>query len=70
LFEEGGMSSFFSVATDENGRFTLKIFEGLQYKISAYRESGAMRAQSEYIELPMNPGDQPIKLVLPALRRN
>jgi hypothetical protein len=67
-YEEGDMSSFFSVVTDENGRFTLKIFEGLQYKISAYRESGALRAQSSYIDVPMNLGDEPLKLELPPLR--
>jgi hypothetical protein len=67
-YEEGDMSSFSSLVTDENGRFTLKIFEGLEYKISAYRESGALRAQSNYIDVPMNLGEEPLKLELPPLR--
>jgi hypothetical protein len=53
---------------DEKDRFTLKIFEGLKYSISAYKESGALRAQSSYIEIPMNLGDEPLKLELPPLR--
>jgi protocatechuate 3,4-dioxygenase beta subunit len=68
LTEEGEMSSFSSVQTDENGRFALKLFEGLQYKVSAYEESGALRAQSGYIDIPMNLGDEGLKLELPPLR--
>jgi hypothetical protein len=70
LTEEGESSAFFSVPTGPDGSFTLKLYEGLLYKISAYKESGDQRAQSDYIEVPMNQGDQPIKLILPALRRN
>jgi hypothetical protein len=46
----------------------LKIFEGMKYSISAYEESGGFRAQSSYIEIPMNIGDEPLKLELPPLR--
>jgi protocatechuate 3,4-dioxygenase beta subunit len=70
LTEEGELSSFFSVPTGPDGSFTLKLYEGLLYKISAYKESGGLHAQSEYLEVPMNQDDQPIKLILPALRRN
>jgi len=69
LTEEGELSSFSSVQPDADGRFTLKLFEGLQYKVSAYRESGGKQVQSEYIEVPMNLGDQPLKLVLPVQAR-
>jgi 5-hydroxyisourate hydrolase-like protein (transthyretin family) len=66
LMEEGDMSSFATVPADENGKFSLTIYEGLQYKISAYRQLGAGKyVQSEYIEIPLNLENQPIKLVLP-----
>jgi len=70
LAEEGEMSSFFSVQTDDNGRFMLKLYQGLQYKVSAYFENPeGKRAQSEYIELPMAL-DQPLRLVLPGQLHN
>jgi len=69
LTEEGEMSSFSTVQPDGEGRFTLKLFEGLQYKVSAFRESGGKQAQSEYIDVPMNLGDQPLRLVLPVQAR-
>jgi hypothetical protein len=70
LMEEGEMSSFSSINADENGRFTLKLFEGLTYKVSAFRQGvGGKQAQSEYIEIPMT-AEQPIRLVLPAQSRN
>lgn len=68
LTEEGEMSRFYSVMTDENGHFTLKIFEGLKYGVSASKESGALRAESSYIEIPMNLGGEILKLELPLLR--
>lgn len=67
LMEEGDMSSFANVQADENGKFSLSVCEGLQYRVSAYRQLPLGKyAQSEYIEIPLNPGNQPIKLVLPA----
>ena len=70
LIEEGEMSAFFSVPADESGRFTLKLYQGLQYKVSAYRQGPDRKsAQSEYIEVPMFV-DQPLSLVLPAQLRN
>jgi hypothetical protein len=68
LMEEGEMSSFSSVLTDENGRFTLHLYQGLQYKASAYLQSApGKHSQSEYIEIPMAT-DRPLRLVLPLLR--
>jgi len=70
LTEEGEMSSFSSVQADASGQFTLKLYEGLQYKVSAYRQgSGGKSSQSEYIEIPMTV-DQPLRLVLPSPPRN
>ena len=67
LIEEGDMSSFATVPADENGKFSLTVYEGLQYRVSAYRQLPLRKyVQSEYIEIPLNPGNQPIKLVLPA----
>ena len=68
LTEEREMSGFFSVGSDENCHFTLKIFEGLKYGVSAYKESGGLRAQSSYVEIPMNLGDEVFKIELPPLR--
>jgi 5-hydroxyisourate hydrolase-like protein (transthyretin family) len=71
LIEEGEMTAFSSAQADENGRFTLKLYEGLQYKVSAYRQGAAGKGvQSEWIEIPMNSRDQPIRLVLPAQPRS
>ena len=70
LMEEGAMSSFSSVQADAQGHFTLKLLEGLQYKVSAYRQvNGGKSAQSEYIDIPMAV-EQPLRLVLPAQSRN
>lgn len=70
LIEDGDMSHLTGGLTDADGRFTLQIFAGLQYKISAYRQlSGSKGLQSEYIDVPLA-SDQPVRLVLPALPRN
>lgn len=70
LNEEGEMSALSSVQTDANGRFTLKLYEGLQYKVGAFRQGvGGKHAQSEYIEVPMTV-DQPLRLVLSVQARN
>jgi len=70
LSEEGEPSASSSTTTDEKGQFTLKLFEGLQYKVSAYRKgTGDKYYQTDYIEIPMTL-DQPLRLVLPAQPRN
>jgi 5-hydroxyisourate hydrolase-like protein (transthyretin family) len=69
LIEDGEMSAFFSVQADESGRFTLQLYQGLQYKVSAYSQGPNRKsAQSEYIEVPMLL-DQPLSLVLPTQLR-
>ena len=70
LTEDGDMSSQSGTVTDEAGRFTRKIFAGLQYKISAYRRGqGDKYFQTEYVDLPQVL-DGELRLVLPALPRN
>jgi hypothetical protein len=70
LIEEGAMSSAESVNADAGGRFTLKLYEGLLYKVSAFRSGvGGKHAQSEYVDVPLTL-DQPLRLVLPAQSRN
>jgi len=70
LIEEGEMTAFSSAQVDEQGRFTLKVFEGMQYKVSASRQGSAGKyLQSDWVELPMNFSREPIRLVLPAQAR-
>jgi len=66
LIEEGEMTGFSSAQVDEHGRFTLKLYEGMQYKVSASIQTSARKnVQSDWIELPINSSKEPIKLVLP-----
>jgi hypothetical protein len=70
LNEEGAMSASSTTTTDDKGRFTLKLYEGLQYKVSAYvKSAGSKSSQTEYIEIPISV-DQPLRLVLPPLPRD
>lgn len=70
LNEDGDLTSLPSVMSDENGRFTLKLYEGLQYKVSAYwKGAGDKSAQTEYIEIPLAL-ERPLRLVLPQMPRN
>jgi len=70
LNEDGDMSEFTSAVTDEKGQFTLKLYEGLQYKVSAYRKGTESKYwQTDFIEIPMTL-DQPLRLVLPSQPRN
>jgi 5-hydroxyisourate hydrolase-like protein (transthyretin family) len=66
LIEEVEMTAFSSAQVDEQGRFTLKLYEGMEYKVSATRQGSAGKyVQSDWIELPINFPKEPIKLVLP-----
>lgn len=66
LSEEGDLSSFSSTTTDEKGQFTLKLYEGLQFKVSAYlKGAGSKFSQTEFMEIPMT-ADLPMRLVLPS----
>lgn len=69
LAEEGDSSAFSSTTTDQEGRFTLKLYEGLPLKVSAYvKGAGSKYSQTEFIEIPMAV-DRPLRLVLPPLPR-
>ena len=65
LSEEGDFASLSSPPTDENGRFTLKLFEGLSYKISAFLSRPNQRGiQSPWTDVPTKNGPRSIKIVL------
>ncbi len=54
-----------NVQADERGRFTLKVYEGLVYRMSAYpRGASGPAPQSPWVEVPP-PGARPVRLVLP-----
>lgn len=70
LEEDGERTSHASLRADERGRFTLKVYEGLSYQVSAYPQGATgVAPQSNVAEVPP-PGAQPIKLVLPIIRSN
>ncbi|HWW75597.1 MAG TPA: carboxypeptidase-like regulatory domain-containing protein, partial [Pyrinomonadaceae bacterium] len=54
---------------DERGRFTVKVYEGLSYKMSAYpRGATGPAAQSPWVDVPPR-GARPVRLVLPVLKK-
>ena len=68
LQEEGGYDSK-SVQADERGHFTLKVYEGLSYRMSAYpRGANGPAAQGPWVDVPP-PGALHVKLVLPLLKK-
>jgi 5-hydroxyisourate hydrolase-like protein (transthyretin family) len=70
LLEEGESSGAKTLQADERGHFTLKVYEGLNYKVSAYQRNATGAAQqSEWVEAPQTPDAKPIKLVLPVLKK-
>jgi len=70
FLEEGDISGFKTLQADERGHFTLKVYEGLDYKVSAYpRNASGAAPQSEWVEVPQTPDAKPIKLVLPVLKK-
>ena len=69
-FAEGEMVSLSSSRADEHGRFTLKVYEGLTYKMSAYQEgAGSPPPQSPWVEFQAAPRAPHLKLVLPAPKK-
>jgi hypothetical protein len=65
LTEEGDLAGHKSLRADERGRFTLKIYDGLKYAVSAYPQGATgAAAQSPWVEVAPA-GSPPIKLVLP-----
>lgn len=70
LLEEGEASGINSLQADGRGYFILKVYEGLNYKVSAYtRNANGAVTQSEWVEAPQTPDAKPIKLVLPVLKK-
>lgn len=70
LQEEGDLVALRSLRADERGRFTLKVYQGLTYNVSAYPQGATGNAaQSQWIDVPPIPDAPPIKLVLPVLRK-
>jgi 5-hydroxyisourate hydrolase-like protein (transthyretin family) len=67
--EEDRTGDFKNVQADERGHFSLKVYEGLSYKMSAYpRGATGPAPQSPWIDVPP-PGALPVKLVLPVLKK-
>jgi hypothetical protein len=70
ILEEGDASGTKTIQADERGHFTLKVYEGLNYKVSAYaRNASGAAPQSEWVDVPQTPDAKPIKLVLPVLKK-
>jgi hypothetical protein len=70
LQEEGETSSFQTSLADKQGHFTIKVYAGLKYKVSAYPlNTTGDAAQSAWVEVPHSPGASSIKLVLPVLKK-
>lgn len=70
LHEEGTVSELAAFGTDERGRFTLKLYEELEYKVRARPPNTAGKdAGSEWIEVPRAAVAISLKLVLPILTK-
>ena len=70
MYEDGEFTASQTVYADERGRFTLKAYEGMKYKVSAYPlNASGPEPQSKWVELPTIPGGEPVRLVLPILRK-
>jgi 5-hydroxyisourate hydrolase-like protein (transthyretin family) len=58
-----------SVRADERGRFAVKVYEGMSYKVSAYSPDATGPApMSPPLDVPP-PGARPVRLVLPILKK-
>lgn len=69
LNEEQGSTPITTSPADKLGRFTLKLYEGQTYKVSAFMSRPNREGiQSAYIDVPTKHGPRSIKLVLPASR--
>jgi 5-hydroxyisourate hydrolase-like protein (transthyretin family) len=68
--DEGEAITQETINVDERGRFTLKLYEGLKYKVSAYPVNArGPAAQSEWIEVLQSHRTTPLKLVLPVPKK-
>ncbi len=63
--EDDRTGDFRNAQADERGRFAVKVYEGLSYKMSAYpRGATGPAAQSPWVDVPPR-GARPVRLVLP-----
>lgn len=70
LREDGETTDSRSLQADERGRFTLKLHEGLTYRVSAYPVGGTgPEAHSQWVDITASPGTQALRLVLPVLKK-
>lgn len=70
LQDEGGVPDMKSVQADEQGRFRVKVYEGQNYKMSAYPRGGeGPAAQGAWVDVPPAPGALPVRLVVPLLKK-
>lgn len=71
LFDVGDYAlANYDLRTDENGRFALKLFEGLRYRVNAFTEDASRAyASSEPVEIIPTADAAPLKLVLPPPRK-
>ncbi len=68
--EEGESTAFRRFYADARGRFKLNLHEGIRYLASAYPlNASGPEPQSKWIEVHAVPGAEPIRLVLPILRK-
>jgi 5-hydroxyisourate hydrolase-like protein (transthyretin family) len=69
LMEDGELTGTTSIRVDAEGRFKLKVFEGMQYQVSAYPDNArGPEPQSPWVQVPAMHGPGSIKLVLPGTR--
>lgn len=67
--EDDRTGDYRNAQADERGRFTVKVYAGLSYRMSAYPQNVTGPApQSPWIDVPP-PGARPVRLVLPVLKK-
>jgi hypothetical protein len=70
MWEHGEFTASQSFLADERGRFKLKVYEGVNYAVSAYPlNASGPEPQSKWVEVPTTSGGEPIRLVLPILKK-
>lgn len=70
MMEDGETFSSPTSRADATGKFKLKVFEGMQYQVSAYpNNASGPEPQSPWVTVPAANGPRTVKLILPILRR-
>lgn len=70
LHEEGEFSESRSVQADERGLFTLKLREGLRYRVSVHPVGAmGMEARGQWVDVIVSPGTPTLRLVLPFIKK-